>query len=88
MSTKFLVTDENPGGYKLEDILMVIRNDMLQRATKIMTDQRPEATAVMNNNIKILSILSESIDLAKNSSEILDKAFGPSDPGKPRIGEA
>jgi len=88
MSTKFLVTDENPGGYKLEDILMVIRNDMLQRATKIMADHRPEATAVMNNNIRILTIISESIDLARNSSEILDKAFGPSNPDKPRIGEA
>jgi CBS-domain-containing membrane protein len=88
MSTKFLVTDDNPDGYKLEDILTVIRNDMLQRATKIMTDHRPEATAVMNNNIRILTIISESIDLAKNSSEILDKAFGPGDPNKPRIGKA
>ncbi|TDJ43973.1 MAG: histidine kinase [Gammaproteobacteria bacterium] len=88
MSTKFLVTDENPSGYKLEDILMVIRNDILQRATKIMTDNRPESTAVMNNNIRILTIISEGIELAKNSSEILDKAFGPSDPDKPRIGEA
>ncbi len=88
MSTKFLVTEDNPGGYKLEDILMVIRNDMLQRATKIMADQRPEATAVMNNNIRILSNMSECIELARNSSDILDKAFGPSDPKKPRIGEA
>lgn len=88
MSTKFLVTDDNPSGYKLEDILIVIRNDMLQRATKIMADQRPEATAVMNNNIRILTLISESVELAKNSSDILDKAFGPSDPGKPRIGEA
>jgi len=88
MSTKFLVTDDNPDGYKLEDILTVIRNDMLQRAIKIMADHRPEATAVMNNNIRILTIISESIELAKNSSDILDKAFGPSDPKNPRIGEA
>lgn len=88
MSTKFLVTDENPGGYKLEDILLVIRNDMLQRAIKIMADHRPEATAVMNNNIRILTLISESVELAKNSSEILDKAFGPTDPNKPWIGKA
>ena len=87
MSTKFLVTDENPDGYKLEDILTVIRNDILYRATKIMADNRPEAAAVMNNNIRILNALSESIDLAKNSSDILDKAFGPGDPTAPRIGE-
>lgn len=87
MSTKFLVTDDNPDGYKLEDILLAIRNDILHRATKIMADHRPEAAAVMNNNIRILSMLSDSIELAKSSSEILDKSFGPSDPGAPRIGE-
>ena len=61
---------------------------MLVRATKIMEDERSEATSVMNNNIQILDSLAACIELAKNSSEILDKAFGPSDPNKPRIGEA
>ncbi len=88
MSTKFLVTDEKPDGFKLEDILTVIRNDIIQRAAKIMGDGRPEATAVMNNNIKILSHLAESIELAKNSSDILDKSFGPHDADVPRIGKA
>lgn len=88
MSTKFLVTDENPDGFKLEDILTAIRNDMIQRASKIMEDNRPEAIAVMNNNIKILGYLAESIDLARNSSDILDKAFGPHNADKPRIGKA
>ena len=88
MSTKFLVTDEKPDGFKLEDILTAIRNDIIQRAAKIMGDGRPEATAVMNNNIKILSLLSESIELSKGSSEILDKAFGPRDSVVPRIGKS
>lgn len=88
MSTKFLVTEENPEGYRLEDILTAIRNDMIQRATLIMDDKRPEAMAVMNNNIKILSNMAECIDLAKSSSDILTKAFGPSDGDAPRIGKA
>ena len=86
--TNFLVTDENPEGYKLEDILTAIRNDIILRASRIMEDRRPEATAVMNNNIKILENLSESIELAKNSSEILDRSFGPRNPDVPRIGKA
>ncbi|MFT5181015.1 MAG: hypothetical protein ACI8S3_000893 [Alphaproteobacteria bacterium] len=88
MSTKFLVTDENTDGYKLEDILAAIRNDMIIRASKIMEDYRPEAMAVMSNNIKILGLLSESVELATNSSDILHKAFGPHDSGVPRIGKA
>lgn len=84
----FLVTDENPDGYKLEDILGVIRNEIFQRATKIMDDKRPEAVTVINNNIKILNHLAESIALAENSTSVLDKAFGQHDPKMPRIGKA
>ena len=84
----FLITDDNPDGYKLEDILTAIRNDIVQRAAKIMADSRPEATFVMNNNIKILGLLSESIELAKSSTEVLDKSFGPHNPDVPRIGKA
>jgi len=83
----FLVTDENPDGYKLEDILGVIRNEIFQRATKIMDDKRPEAVTVINNNIKILNHLAESIALAENSTSVLDKTFGQHDPKMPRIGK-
>jgi hypothetical protein len=86
--SRFLVTDENPEGYKLEDILGAIRNEMFERATKIMDDKRPEAVAVMNNNITILNHLAESIALAENSTMVLDKAFGQRDPAMPRIGKA
>jgi UDP-N-acetylmuramyl tripeptide synthase len=86
--SRFLVTDDNPDGYKLEDILSAIRNEMFERATKIMDDRRPEAVAVMNNNIKILNHLAESITLAENSTAILVKAFGQHDPNVPRIGKA
>lgn len=84
----FLVNDENPDGYKLEDILTAIRNEIIQRATKIMDDSRPEAAVVVNNNIKILNHLAESIALAENSTAVLDKAFGQRDPDVPRIGKA
>jgi hypothetical protein len=43
----FLVTDDNPKGYKLEDILTLIRNDVLARALKISDDKRIEAQYVM-----------------------------------------
>lgn len=86
--SRFLVTDENPEGHKLESVLSNIRNEIFQRLTLIMDDGRPEAVAVMNNNIKILDHLAESITLAENSSAVLDKAFGQHDPSMPRIGKA
>ena len=85
--THFLVSDTNPDGSRLEDILRVIRNDILIRCTKISDDTRPEAQNVLNNNVKILDLLTQSIILAENSTQMLDKSFGPGDKdGPPRIG--
>lgn len=85
--THFLVTDDNPNGHRLEDILMLIRKDMLTRAVKIADDRRIEALHVMRNNMKILDLISEAIVLAEDSSRVLDKAFGPVKGGPPRIGK-
>lgn len=87
--TRYLVSEENPEGSKLEEILTSIRKDILMRCTKIVDDNRPEAQQVFRNNTKILELLGESIDLATDSTQTLDKAFGPSQAAKggpPRIG--
>ncbi len=84
--THFLVSDENPEGYRLEDILIAIRKDILERSQKIAEDTRPEALHVMNNNMRVLSLISDAIDLAEDSSRTLDKAFGPHG-SEPRIGK-
>jgi len=87
--TRFLVSEENPAGLRLEDILHAIRMDVITRCTKIMNDPKEEARHVLNNNMKILSLLSEAINLADDSSRVLNKAFGPShaaEGGPPRIG--
>lgn len=85
--THFLATEEKPDGYKLEDILGLLRGDMIKRATKIVDDPRPEARHVLNNNIRILSLLSEAIELAVDSTKTIDKSFGKPIPGHPRIGK-
>ena len=89
--TRFLVSDENPSGHKLEDLLSNIRSDVLKRSLKIDGDTRPEALHVMSNNMQILQHLGEAIDLARDSTQVLDRAFGPSkasEGGVPRIGAA
>lgn len=89
--TRFLQSDDNPGGFKLEDILAVLRADVLKRSLKIANDDRPEALRVMANNMKILQHLTEASELARDTTAALDRAFGPSTVeagGKPRIGSA
>ncbi len=88
--THFLVSEEKPDGLKLEDILHVLRKDILIRCTKIVDDMRPEAQHVLRNNTQILELLGDAIDLASDSTLTLDKAFGPSQAekgGPPRIGD-
>jgi hypothetical protein len=87
--TRFLATTEKPDGWKLEDILTEIQNDIVRRTFKIIDDHRPEARAVMTNNIHILGWLDQCIEASKDSSRVLD-ALGPSQAekgGPPRIGE-
>lgn len=87
--TRYLVSEENPSGHRLEDILHAIRTDVITRCTLIMNDSKDEARHVLDNNMKILNLLSEAIAHAQDSTHVLDKAFGPSTAaqgGSPRIG--
>ncbi len=87
--THFLVSEENPKGHKLEDLLTEIRADILYRCTKISKDGRPEAMEVLANNVEILHHITAAIELALDSTKILDTAFGKSQAdkgGAPRIG--
>jgi hypothetical protein len=87
--TRYLVSEENPQGRKLEDILIEIRGEILARCTKLTGDTRQEALDVLANNVAILQNLTESIEIAIDSTTLLDKAFGPSQAekgGPPRIG--
>lgn len=83
--TKFLVSDENPEGFKLEEILRAVRKDILLRCQKIIDDPKAEAEQVISNNMEILNLLTEAIHRAEDSTAVLTKSFGP--PGdSPRIG--
>lgn len=87
--TRFLVSDENEAGYRLEDILSTLRSDVLKRSAKITDDHRKEAHQVLENSIQILGLLTEAIKLAEESTFVLDRSFGPSgaaEGGEPRIG--
>lgn len=86
--THFLVTPENPGGWRLEDILAVIQDDIIRRCGKTVGDNRPEARRVLHNNMEIMTLLTRSIEHALDSTRIL-KSLGPEPgpKGPPRIGK-
>lgn len=86
--THFFPTSDHPQGWKLEDLLAEIQNDIVRRSEKIVDDNRPQARAVLHNNIEILALLTQCIQKALASTKILD-SLGPSESekgGAPRIG--
>ncbi|MGO1117690.1 hypothetical protein ACTL6U_03260 [Rhodovibrionaceae bacterium A322] len=84
--THFLVSEDNPDGYKLEDVLSSLRKEIIHRCTKIVDDRRPEAVQVMDNNMEILVLLTKAREYAENSTAVLERSFGRSDGSHPRIG--
>ena len=74
--TKLLISEETPDGYKLEDILKIVREDILVRCTRLSSDGSPESEHVLTNNLKILPQLTSAIALAEDSTEMLTRRFG------------
>jgi hypothetical protein len=75
--TKVLVGPNNPDGWKLEELLEEIQNDILRRSAKIVDDARPEPRAVLHNNIEIMQLLTQCLVKAHESTCILN-SLGPS----------
>jgi len=84
--THFLTTDDNPDGHNLEDVLAMMRSDLVKRAVLIADDNRQEARQVLANDVKIMAMLSDSLALAEENTALLNRAFGPSRADQHRIG--
>jgi len=82
MKTRYLVSDSNPDGTRLEDMLRAVRNDILTRCSTMMSDGGAEAEHVMANNMQILPLLSDAILLAEDSTETLSRSFGEENAAK------
>ncbi|PIW27080.1 MAG: histidine kinase [Rhodospirillales bacterium CG15_BIG_FIL_POST_REV_8_21_14_020_66_15] len=80
--TKLLVSDTNPTGAKLEDVLRVVRNDIIARCQASVAVHDRDTEKVIANNLRILNLLTECIELAEASTEILVQAYGPEQAAK------
>ena len=74
--TKLLMSENNKTGYRLEDVLEIIRADILKRCLILAEETSAEARHVMNNNMHILPMLTDAIVLAEESTEVLSRKFG------------
>ena len=82
----FLSSEQKPEGHSLEEVLLQLRKELIVQTTKIVEDDRPQAQEVLENDIKILALLTECLHIAEASSKLLKHSFGPHVDGQPRIG--
>lgn len=73
----YLVADAMPKAHRLDDILIIVREDLLKRSQALAESRLPEAKQVMKNNMKLLALLTQAIDLAQDSNKLLNRSFGP-----------
>jgi hypothetical protein len=73
MKFKHLVSQENPNGQRSEELLSEIRAEILIRMANYGDDPRPEAKAVMENNLRIAQLLTEAIHLAEANTKKLSE---------------
>lgn len=87
MCKPVLMSAENPEGWKLEELLSTMRDELAAKNRRIVNDDSPTAQAVLQNNRMILQFLTGCENLQRDSIARL-KALAP-DPGPtgtPRIG--
>ena len=69
--SKHLVSADNQGGQRTEDLLSEIRAEILARMAHYGEDPRPEAKAVLEHNLEIAQLLTDAIHLAELNTQTL-----------------
>ena len=85
--SKVLMSPQNPTGWKLEELLAAIRDDIEVKCSKIAWDTSPTAGRVLANNRFIMSVLGEAERAQRDSIAALAALAPDQGPtGTPRIG--
>jgi len=71
--TQLLASPANPDGWSLEEVLEVLRGDMMWRSAQMVDDPRPEARGLIANNVAIMEHLTHCLHKAQDSTRILGK---------------
>ena len=69
--TKLLVSRDKPDGFTTEDVLGTVRSDIIIRMNAYLDDPRREVRSVLDNNVKILGLLTEAMHLAEENTKKL-----------------
>ncbi|KYD02650.1 hypothetical protein B4102_0244 [Heyndrickxia sporothermodurans] len=82
-----LMSSENHDGWKLEDLLAKVKQEVSEKINKIINDSSPQAQLVVRNNLAIIEHLGAAEALQRSSYIVLDAMrTNEGSAGTPRIG--
>ncbi len=82
-----LMTAQNPGGWKLEELLRQLRAEIQLKNERLVFDDGEVALAVKDANLRIMAVLFEAEGLQRRILAVLDSLRTDEGPlGRPRIG--
>jgi hypothetical protein len=85
--TKVLMSNTNPTGWKLEELLPQICAELREKCARIEGDPNPVAQTVLAHNHDIIRMLTQATVKQRHSMEVLDTIGPDQGPlGKARIG--
>jgi hypothetical protein len=87
-SKTVLMGSENHNGWKLEELLAQLKDEVSHKINKVIDDQSPQSQLVVRNNLAIIEHLGAAEALQRSSYIVLDamkENEGPT--GKSRIGK-
>ena len=83
------VADHKFGVMHVHNVRQTLANKGVEfnREVRIFDVCNPHrAKQVLENNVRILQHITDSIKIAEDSTKLLDRTFGPHQAGQPRIG--
>ena len=82
-----LMSRDNPYGWKLEELLEKVRNELIEKNRLLEGDTCKVSDRIVRNNDFIISNLKECVIIQKETMEVLDTLGENQGPlGKPRVG--
>jgi len=86
---RILMSPENPDGWKLEELLRSLQNEVYEKSAKIAGDESLLSKTVQNHNLQIIGLLAQAEGIQRQSFALLDdKGPNQGPTGVPRIGGA
>lgn len=82
-----LMSSNNPDGWKLEDLLVTLTNELEEKTRKVEKDTSTLSKTIQNNNLQIIGLLVQARAIQEQTYNLLNaKAPDEGATGSPRIG--